>query len=74
MQKGSLGYYLEVLLYEVVYKTLSSCLKMDFPEVGRNSVLKKVQEVRKYADLDLHADRRKLPEEIRARFFIHVGE
>ena len=49
IQKGSLEYYLEVIFNEVVCKTLSSCLKIDFLEGGKNSFLKKVQEVRKYA-------------------------
>jgi len=49
IQKGSLEYYLEVIFNEVVCKTLSSCLKIDFLEGGKKYFLKKVQEVRKYA-------------------------
>ena len=56
MQKGSWGYWLEFLLNEVVCKTMSSSLKLDFREEGKNLFLKKVQEVRKYAGLDFHAD------------------
>ena len=35
---------------------MSSSLKLDFREEGKNLFLKKVQEVRKYAGLDFHAD------------------
>ena len=37
---------------------LPSCLKMDIRKRGKKFLLKKVQEVRKYAGLDVHADGR----------------
>ena len=39
-----------MLLNEVVCKTMSLSLKLDFCEEGKNLFLKKVQEVRKHAE------------------------
>ena len=49
-QKGSWGYWLEFMLYEVVCKTMFLSLRINFHEEGKIMFLKKVQEVRKHAE------------------------
>ena len=67
MQKGSFGYYLEVIFQEVAYKTSSSCLKIDFRGAGKIR--------RKHPEKASMLICWKLPEEIRARFYVVlIGE